>query len=263
MTESTKTSGVHDPAEEVDGLLLRYLDGELSATEEGKARALLASSSDARRRMAELRASSALFSDQLGGMPIPAVPGFSMPEVSTYAPSPDGLRFAFPSFLLRHRMAAAMALFLLTLGFMAPVRAWIAESVRTVASILAPSEASPPPVAEGEAGPSTVSFVPLGDELLVSVGSYQASGRLTVVVVEGSRVSGETSVQGTAVELLVLPNGIEVRNGPGSVADYTIEVPQTLQRVRVRAGGRELGVGIPAEVAVGHTWVFDLTDPGG
>jgi hypothetical protein len=263
MDETGKTSGAHDAADEVDGLLVRYLDRELSDSEEGEVRALLASSADARGRLTEIRCSSDLFSDRLWSLPIPAAPGLSMPEVSGGDRGGQAFGLTLPSLLPHHRIAAAIVLLLLTVSFLAPVRAWIVESVRTVASMLAPSEEPPVPAAEGEMGPSTVSFVPLMEELVVSMEANQASGRLTVVVVEGSRVSGEASVQEAEAEILVLPDGIEIRNGSGAMADYTIEIPRTLRRVRIRVGGREVAEESPGEVEVGHVWVFDLAGPGG
>ena len=273
MAETTKTPNAFGGAEEVDGLLVRYLDGELSGSDGGEARALLESSPEARERLAELRSGSDLFSNRLGDLLRPEVPAFSVPEISVpEVPKPDASgrggrgkrsRSTLSTFVLHHRLAAGIVLVLLTVSFLAPVRAWIVEGIRTVASIVAPSEELPETVTGVGAGPSAVSFVPLGDELVVSVEGYQASGRLSVIVVEGSRASGEASIQEAGVELLVLPHGIEVRNGPGSMADYIIGVPRTLQRVRVLVGGRELEVVNPGEVVVGNTWAFELSDTGG
>ena len=84
-----------------------------------------------------------------------------------------------------------------------------------------------------------------------------------MVVVEGTRACGEASGQGAGIELLMLPDGIEVRNGPASVADYTARVPRSLRSVRVRVGGRDLAVYAPLDVEAGHAWMFELTAPGG
>jgi hypothetical protein len=159
--------------------------------------------------------------------------------------------------------AAGIALFFLSVSFLTPARAWIVEGIRAVASVVIPGEEAVLPAPAEEAGPSTVSFVPVGAELMVSVGDHQASGRLTVVVVEGTRASGEASGQGAGVELLMLPDGIEVRNGPGSMTDYTVRAPRSLRSVRGRRGGREQAVLAPGEVEVGHAWVFELMAPGG
>jgi hypothetical protein len=80
--------------------------------------------------------------------------------------------------------------------------------------------------------------------------------------VEGTRASGEASGQETGIELLMLPDGIEVRNSPSSMADYTVRVPRSLRSVRVRVGNREQAVFAPGEVQAGHAWVFELTAPG-
>jgi hypothetical protein len=249
MSDFDGTPGAYGVPPEVDCIIVRYLDGEGSASSGAETRALLQASPEARERLEELSQSSDLLSAHLADIPIPATPELHFPPT-------------LPALVARHRMAAGIVLLVLSVSLLTPARAWIAEGLRAVASVLIPGEEAALPVPAGEPGPSTVSFVPIGPELVVSVQAHQASGRLTVVVVEGRRASGEASGQGGGVELLMLPDGIEVRNGPGSVANYTVWVPQSLGSVRVRVGGREQAIFAPEEVAVGHAWVFELTAPG-
>jgi anti-sigma factor RsiW len=250
MSDFEGTPGAYGVPPEVDGMILRYLDGEGSASSGAETRALLEASPEARERLEELSLSSDLLSDHLADIPIPATPELHFPPT-------------LPALIARHRMAAGIVLLLLSVSLLTPARAWIVVGIRAVASVLIPEEEAVLPAPAEEAGPSTVSFGPVGSELVVTVRDHQASGRLTVVVVDGTRASGEASGEGTGVELLMLPNGIEVRNGPGSMADYTVRIPRSLRSVRVRVGGREQAVIAPGDVEVGHTWVFELTAPRG
>jgi hypothetical protein len=253
MSDFDGTPGAYDVPPEVDGMIVRYLDGEGPASSGAATRTLLEASPEARARLEELRLSSQLLSHHLADIPIPATPELHFPPALP----------ALPTLVARHRIAAGIVLLILSASLLTPARAWIAEGIRAVASVLTRVEDAARPAPAEEAGPSTVSFVPVGAELVVSVRNHQASGRLTVVVVEGTRASGEVSGQGAGIELLMLPDGIEVRNGPGSMADYTVQVPRSLQSVRVRVGNREQAVLAPGEVPVGHTWVFELSAPGG
>jgi hypothetical protein len=250
MSDFEGIPGANGVSPDVDGMIVRYLDGEVSGSSRGETQTLLEASPEARERLEELSRSSDLLSDHLADIPIPATPELRFPPT-------------LPALVARHRMAAGIALFFLSVSFLTPARAWIVEGIRAVASVVIPGEEAVLPAPAEEAGPSTVSFVPVGAELMVSVGDHQASGRLTVVVVEGTRASGEASGQGAGVELLMLPDGIEVRNGPGSMTDYTVRAPRSLRSVRVRIGGREQAVLAPGEVEVGHAWVFELMAPGG
>ena len=250
MSDFDGIPGAYDMPPEVDSMIVRYLDGEGPGSSGAATRALLEASPEARERLEELRLSSRLLSEHLADIPVPATPELHFPPT-------------LPARVARHRMAAGIVLLVLSASLLTPARAWIAEGIRAVASVLTQVEEAVLPAPPEEAGPSTVSFVPVGAELVVSVRDHQASGRLTVVVVEGTRASGEVSGQGAGIELLMLPDGIEVRNGPGSMADYTVQVPRSLRSVRVRVGGREQAALAPGEVEVGHAWVFELTAPGG
>jgi anti-sigma factor RsiW len=236
--------GTPGSSHDVDGILIRYLDGELSGSEEQEACALLASSPEARRRFEELSLTTQLFSDGMAGLALPGVPELRLPT--------------HPNRMVRHRLAAGIVLLLLSVSLIAPARAWIVEGARSLVSMLNLAADRAPTAPAPGAGPSTVSFVPVGNEFLVSVEVPQTSGQLTVEVVEGSRASGEASGSGPDVELLVLPGGIEVRNEPGSAADYRVAVPQSVATLRVRVGGRELGTRRVEGVEAGHTWTFAL-----
>lgn len=270
---------------QVDGMLVRLLDGELSGSAEAETLALVESSPEVRLRLEELRHVSDLLSDRLADVRIPRAPDPSLlfpaeasgllpgveapgkpeapaPRQGGQSEPPGRPSFAFHSYLFRHRIAAGIVLLLVSVSLFEPVRAWMVESARTLFSVLAPAEEPTDPGMEREVGTSRVSFIPVETEFLVSVQAFQVSGRLTVVVVEGPRAFGEILGEGAGIDLLVLPGGIEVRNGPGSVAGYTVGVPRSLQRVHVRVGGRDLGIHALGGTEVGDSWSFELGDSG-
>lgn len=283
MDDLLETPGAQASSSPVDGMLVRLIDGELSGIARAEALALLESSPEIRRRMGKLRSESDLFSDLLADLPIPQTPdprfpfdvgpsgteGESLPPMGPGAtadrksgdPSPTGEpAFAFHTYLFRHRIAAGLVLLLVSLSLFRPVRAWIVENAGTLFSVVAPREARTDSGREFEGGSSRVSFVPMGNEFLISVQAVQVSGHLTVVVVEGPRAFGEILGEGTGIDLLVLPGGIEVRNGPGSTAEYRVGVPRSLHRVRIRLGGRDLGIHGLDGTRVGDSWSFELSD---
>ena len=286
MDDTFGTPRAEGSSSRLDGLLVRLLDGELSGPAEAEARVLLESSSEVRTRLEKIQGSADLFSSRLRDLPIPPTPDSVLPFIvgvpgPTSGAQAPGEGQAFqgrqteasvptrrPSIALhrcfyRHRLAAGIVLLLMSLALFRPVRALIAEGARTLFSLLAPTEGPPPSAVELEVGSSRVSFVPVGSEFLVSVRAVQASGQLTVVVVEGPQASGEILGEGAGIDLLVLPGGIEVRNGPGSVGTYSVGVPRSLRQVRVEVAGRDLGVCILDGARVGDSWSFELGPAGG
>lgn len=283
MDDLSETPGAHASSSPVDGTIVRLIDGELSGTAKTEALALLESSPEVRRRMGELRRESDLFTDLLADLPIPQTPdpsflfdegssgtardslppmgqGATAERNSTH-PKPTGERaFAFHAVIFRHRIAAGLVFLLVSLGLFRPVRAWIVEGARTLFSVVAPRDPPTDPGRGFEESSSRVSFVPVGNEFLISVHAPQASGRLTVVVVEGPRAFGEVLGESAGIDLLVLPGGIEVGNEGGSPADYRVGVPRSLHRVRVRLGGRDLGVLGLDGAQTGDSWSFELSD---
>jgi len=250
MGDFEGTPGAKGVPLDVDGRIVRYLDGGGAAPSGAETRALLEASPEARERLEELRLSSELFSDSLASIPIPATPQLHFPPTH-------------PALAAHHRKAAGIVLLLLSISLLTPAGAWVVEGIRVAASLLIHGEEAAFPASAEDESPSTVGFVPVGAEMVVSVRAHQASGRLTIVVVEGTRASGEASGQGAGVELLILPDGIEVRNGPGSRAEYTIRVPRSHRIVRIRVGNGEQTVLALGGVEAGHTWVFDLKAPEG
>jgi hypothetical protein len=157
------------------------------------------------------------------------------------------------------RAAAVVLLLTAAVVVATPARAWIIAWVgrqwdrlshgEQVSPPRRPAAPVPAPAAPRQAS-AQVRFVPAGSELRVEVAHPQAAGALTLVPASGASAAAEV-VGGPSVELLVVPSGLRIRNAPGLSAEYRVEVPSAVRRVRVRVGdGREMVVDrsdIPAE----------------
>jgi hypothetical protein len=163
--------------------------------------------------------------------------------------------------------AAAAVLFLVAAAAMAtPARAWIAEWLGERWAALTqgtpepdrptPAPAPAPTVPVQTPSSARVRFVPAGSELLVDVAHRQAAGAITLVAVDGEAAGAE--VLGTdAVDLLVVPAGVRIRNESATSAGYRVTVPPGVRRVRLRVGGA-VRVVARGEIGAGG-WTMPLT----
>ena len=238
-----------------EDVFVRRLDGELDPGEAGRVEAHLAVCAECRAGFEEMAALSRRFSDALPLVDLPA-PGTS-PPVSYYSRvRPAQRRWGSPVW----RAAAALAFVAGLALAISPVRAWIAErlglgSDRPPAESVAPAERTVGPVEGG--GDIRIAFVPTGDRFTIRVAGYQATGALVLAPVPGDTASGEIRGPGEA-DLLVLPDGLGIRNARTSTADYRVLVPQSLARIEVRVGDRVAWRGTPDALASGIL-AIDLT----
>jgi hypothetical protein len=138
--------------------------------------------------------------------------------------------------------AAAVAALVIGAGlFSSPVRAWFRDflggtgSGASVAERPAPAPAAP--VAEPPSGGARIHFTPRGEEMAVEIAQAQAGGALVLSTAPSSTATAEVRApSGALADLLVLPTGLRIANSAGSVAEYHVAVPATVQRVRVRIG---------------------------
>lgn len=242
-----------------DGDLLCLLDGEAEAASRADAATHLDACAECRRRMERYRTRRERLAHLLAraDFPVPAAAGPAtapklVPDAADGAkviplrPRAAGRpgRFTDRPWL---RAAAVVLLLLAAATVATPARAWIVEWVTRQWARVAHREPAPAPrvVRTPDAPPAPpqasaqVRFVPGGSELRVEVAHPQPSGVLTLVRVDGPAASAE--VMGTQpVELLVVPSGLRIRNTASTVAEYRVQVPDGIRRVRVRiAGGRE------------------------
>lgn len=232
-----------------DGELLCLLDGEADGALRTDGEAHLAACGTCRERLDRYRTRRERLAHLLvrADYPVPVAPSAD-PKVIPLRPRAAAPRPAFGG--RPWLRAAAVVLLLATAAAMAtPARAWIMEWVgrqwsrvaqedRPAAPRSAPVQA-PPAQAQASA---QVRFVPAGSELRVDVANPQSTGALTLVPVSGQSASAEV-VGAQAVEMLVVPSGLRIRNTPGASADYRVQVPDGVRRVRVRIGsGSEITV---------------------
>ena len=206
-----------------DDVLIRYLDGEAAASEIQAVESLSATD-PAARRLWELRAATTCFRKQVEAIEVPALP-----------PLHRGRPF-------HEAKAAAIALLLLAGAAAASptTRSMLAGGFeRAVERIGGGAGASPgDPAAPGGA---LVGIQVTGSEFTVEVARAQSTG--SVLIEWGDEA--EVTAQSGAAELVVLPDGLLVRNGASDNGDIRLSVPAAVSVVRVIVAGREVVVRRP------------------
>ena len=231
-----------------DGALVRRLDGELESAEARAVEAHLAACDRCRGELDAIAALSTRLSDALPLVDDPPV----LPLLRSRPASPW---HAAPIW----RAAAAIAFVAGLALAITPVRAWIAERLGLGAERPAVETAAP----AGPAEPATatgvrVTFVPTGERFRVLLTAPQRSGALRLETAPGDTASGEILGPDDA-DLLVLPDGLGIRNTAFSTADYRVVVPRVLAEIEVRVAGRVVWRGSPAELSTDGSRI-DLTN---
>ena len=129
------------------------------------------------------------------------------------------------------RAAAAIVILAGLAAAAPPVRSWIASHI----SLISPPTVTPVPAGvkpRPNLAPNEVYFAISGPELAVTLTSPQLTGRLIVRRAEDTRSSA--SVVGGSAELVVLPDGVRIRNDTASAASYVLRAGAGVQRVRLR-----------------------------
>jgi hypothetical protein len=138
--------------------------------------------------------------------------------------------------------AAAVVLVLAGAAALAtPARAWMAEWLAGSRGPSAgpASPAAPAPRAAPAAGAkqsSQVRFAAAGASFTLWIEGPQRAGAVTVRTTPSGAATAEV-VAGTGdAELLVVPQGLRIRNAPESAAEYRVTIPASVRTVRVRVG---------------------------
>ena len=227
-----------------DGEFVRLLDGELDAGEAARAEAHAAGCEPCARRLGQLRRRSARLSGILLASDPATPPAPALDELTLRRAARERRSVAAPRLWLR---AATVAALLLAAGVVAsPLRAVVADWLRTQWERIAPGAEAPAPAVAPAASPSgpasgaRVQFTPQGTVFTLEVAATQAAGALEIRRAGGATATAEQLGGAPQADLLVLPAGVRIRNAPGSTADYRVIVPATARTVRVRIGeGRE------------------------
>lgn len=218
-----------------DGELIRLLDGELDVGETARLQAYLEECAACRQRLQTLRRRSARLTTLLAAadwqtpaaLPLP-VDELARRRAARHAPGTPW------------RRAAAVAALLLGAALLAsPARAWITEWVGARwQQIIGNEPAAPPPAQPTAPAPQSlgarVHFTPVGDEFVLEFATRQPDGSVALERSTGAEATVEV-LHGSA-ELLVLPDGVRVRNTPESSAEYRVVVPAGIRRVPLRVG---------------------------
>ena len=233
-----------------DGAMLRHLDRELEPAEAAGVEAHLAACARCRAELDALAASAGRVTASLRLIDLaPEVDGVGTAQAQR---APTGhRRTASPTWLGSPiwRAAAAIALVAGLALAIAPVRAWIVDRLGLAADrTAAESPASPDaPAAAGESSSVRVAFVPTGDRFRILLAAPQLEGALHLAAAPGDTASGEI-VGADDADLLVLPDGLGIRNQPFSTADYRVAVPRHIAALEVEVAGRAVWRGSPDEL---------------
>jgi hypothetical protein len=215
-----------------DDVLVRILDDAAFAQEQSLAHSHLAGCSTCTARLSTIERRSGALRTLLQEAD-PAMPLMQLPVSRT-----GGRLHGMPAPPARHRprawlKAAAVLLLIAGAAVMAtPVRARVLDWIRDTFRSPAPAGA---PVESESASPSSVEFVPQGDELVIHIVDAGAGGELRIRPHDGASVLARALNATSRVELLVLPDGLRIVN-TGARATYEVAVPARLIRIRVQIG---------------------------
>ncbi|HEV2130285.1 MAG TPA: hypothetical protein VGR27_04255, partial [Longimicrobiaceae bacterium] len=248
-----------------DAELVRLIDGEGEAEERARVLAHTATCAQCAERLEMIRHRGQRLSELLADWDAHTIPVPDSPL------SPGDLESArarrrspAPASLPVWMRAAAGIVLLLGVGMtVSPLRAWVMEQWAEVAAQLAGREMVEQPERPRVAAPGhLVSFLPEGDEFLLQVDAPQAEGVLELLIEAVPRASAEISGGGAEENLLVLPEGLRIRNAAGSQASYRVTLPAELREVRVRIGDSPAVSYDPRTLSLPARRVLDLRSRG-
>ena len=217
-----------------DGDLVRLLDGEEALRDDVEAH--LARCAECQERFGVLRRRS----ERLSGLLIATDAALPEPDMLAARRLRNQQRRLAQRVTPTWMRAAAVVVLLLGGAMLAePVRAWVADWLGArwaeLTSSTPPEPAQLPVVVEPVPEANTrVQFTPASEEVELNFASAQAGGAVAVEIGDVPEVT--VQVQGGAADLLVLPGGVRIANRPESVAEYRVEVPARVQRLRVQIG---------------------------
>lgn len=236
MTGSRVDQGLHID----DGDLIRLFDGECSPEEVERLGAHIDLCSECRSNAESLKIASELFSESLLELDIqaPAEPARA-PNVGKRLVRENTWR----NFVTPRVLRAAAVLAVMVIVFSAtPARAWLVRGWEAFRSLVASENTQPPEMVDvpeevGVEMSSILRFTPRGSEFRLEFTGRQAAG--TLVLLFDSTTSASAGILGedTGDEMILLPDGLRVRNSSGSTTSYEVQLPLTLSFVEVRIAG--------------------------
>jgi hypothetical protein len=225
-----------------DGDLIRLLDGECSHEEGAHLRAHIDACPECRDTADSLKRASDMFSASMLELDIRA-PAKPKREVSLGRQF-TGEKRTFSILSSRVlRMAAVLAL--MVLAFTAtPARAWLVQGWAALRSLVVSEVAELPETATAAATEDTpvepssiLRFTPRGSEFRLEFTEYQAGGSLVLLIDSTESASAGVLGEQSGEELILLPNGLRVRNTSSSMSSYEVLLPLSLSTVSVSVAG--------------------------
>jgi hypothetical protein len=236
MTGSRVDQGPHID----DGDLIRLFDGECSPEDEKRLGAHIDFCAECKSNAESLHIASKLFSESLLELDIqtPAEPT-KTPTVGKRLVRENTWR----NFVTPRVLRAAAVLAAMVIVFSAtPARAWLVRGWEAFRSFVASESVQPPDVVDipaeiGVEMSSILRFTPRGPEFRLEFTERQAAGTLVLLFDSTTSASAGILGENTGDEMILLPDGLRVRNSSGSTTSYEVQLPLTLLSVDVRIGG--------------------------
>jgi hypothetical protein len=152
-----------------------------------------------------------------------------------------GFSFVSPPVL---RMAAALALMVLVFTA-TPARAWLAQGWEALKSLVESEPTEFPEIEETpEEAPAELSsilrFTPRGTVFRLEFMEFQSGGSLVLQIDSTTSASAGILGEESDEEMILLPDGLRVRNSSESLTSYEVRLPHTLSIVEVSVSGNVL-----------------------
>jgi hypothetical protein len=246
MTETLMNGAAHLE----DGELLRYLDGESEHPERGAAQRHLAACGECRARQETFERRARAVSAALAAADV------APPPVRLVEMRRSPLRR-----LTAAQIKAAAVLVALLGGALtvSPVRAWLVDRWHDVRSAFTGGDDSAPhPLPDEEAqGSGSVAFVPAAGTFTVRLTTRQITGTLRAVMGADSVASARVVGAAGGVDLVVLPDGLAIRNDSNAQASYVLRLPGAITELVVEMGGRA-AQRVRSDELAGAGWSIEL-----
>ncbi len=246
MTETLMNGAAHLE----DGELLRYLDGESEHGDRAAAEHHLAACADCRTRLETLERRARAVSATLRAADV------SPPPVRLVE-----MRRTRLAWLSGPQLKAAAVIVALLGGALTvrPARAWLVDRWHDVRTVFTGDETAPPePVpAAGEQPSGSVAFVPAPGAFVVRLAARQLGGTLRAVTSGDSVASARVIGGAGGIDLVVLPDGLVIRNDSRAAASYILRLPVAVTELVVEVVG-QAAVRVGAEELAGSGWSMEL-----
>ena len=131
------------------------------------------------------------------------------------------------------QVAAVVTVLVLPLLASEPLRAWVSEWITPGV----PVEKVDLPATEDLSSQGEIRFAPAGDELRVEIATRQMSGTLALSRAAGPYAILEAHGGPSGEGVMLSERSVRISNRPASRTNYSLRLPRSIHRVRLRVGG--------------------------